>query len=128
MQSIRIAELLEASWQWSSDRGCLNRVLAVKIGSSKMTFREYFERLLLTLQRLIRTIILPARAIWSGSMFSERWNFMTEPNNRVLARTGARILTQAEMAQVSGGFSTSMIITDLVTNFGQDFSVDHIEN
>jgi hypothetical protein len=93
-----------------------------------MTFREYFERFLLTLQRLIRTIISPARAIWSGSMFSERWNFMTEPNNRVLARTGARILTQAEMAQVSGGFSTSMIITDLVTNFGQDFSVDHIEN
>jgi len=53
---------------------------------------------------------------------------MTEQNNRVLARTGARILTKAEMAQVSGGFSTSMIITDLVTNFGQDFSVDHIEN
>jgi|SwirhisoilCB2_FD_contig_31_22914237_length_488_multi_8_in_0_out_0_1 hypothetical protein len=61
-------------------------------------------------------------------MFSERWNFMTEPNNRVLARTGARILTQEEMAQVAGGFSTPIITTDLVTNFGTDFSVDQIAN
>lgn len=53
---------------------------------------------------------------------------MTEQNNRVLARTGARILTQAEIAQVSGGFSTSMIITDVLTNFGKDFSVDQLEN
>lgn len=53
---------------------------------------------------------------------------MTEPNNRVLARTGARILTQSELAEVGGAFSTSMIITDLVTNFGKDFTVDHIEN
>jgi hypothetical protein len=52
---------------------------------------------------------------------------MTE-QNRVLARTGARTLTQAEMAQVSCGFSTSVIITDVLTNFGKDFSVDHIEN
>ena len=53
---------------------------------------------------------------------------MTEQNNRVLARAGARTLTQAEMSEVSGGFSTSMIITDVITNFGKDFSVDHIEN
>jgi hypothetical protein len=53
---------------------------------------------------------------------------MTEQNKRVLARAGARTLTQAEMAEVSCGFSTSMIITDVLTNFGKDFSVDHIEN
>jgi hypothetical protein len=53
---------------------------------------------------------------------------MTEPNNRVLTRTGARILTEEEMAKIGGAFSTSIIITDVATNFGQDFSVDHIEN
>jgi hypothetical protein len=53
---------------------------------------------------------------------------MTEQKDRVLARTGARILTQAEMAEVGGAFSTSVIITDVLTNFGQDFTVDHIEN
>jgi hypothetical protein len=53
---------------------------------------------------------------------------MTEQNNRVLARTGARTLTQAEMAEVSCGFSTPTIITDVLTDFGKDFSVDHIEN
>ncbi|MBZ5489380.1 MAG: hypothetical protein LAO76_00430 [Acidobacteriia bacterium] len=53
---------------------------------------------------------------------------MTEQSNRVLARTGARILTQEEMAQVAGGFSTPIITTDLVTNFGTDFSVDQIAN
>lgn len=53
---------------------------------------------------------------------------MTEPNNRVLVRTGARNLTEAEVAEVGGAFSTSMIITDLLTNFGKDFSVDHLEN
>jgi hypothetical protein len=58
----------------------------------------------------------------------ERRNFMTEPNNRVLTRTGARILTEAEMAKITGAFSSSVIITDILTNFGKDFSVDHIEN
>ena len=53
---------------------------------------------------------------------------MTEPNNRVLTRTGARILTEAEMAKIGGAFSTGGIITDLITNFGKDFSVDHLEN
>jgi hypothetical protein len=53
---------------------------------------------------------------------------MTEQEERVLARTGARTLTQAEMAEVGGGFSTSVIITDVLTNFGQDFTVDHIES
>jgi len=51
---------------------------------------------------------------------------MTEQKERVLARTGARTLTQAEMAEVGGGFSTPIITTDLVTNFGTDFSVDQI--
>jgi hypothetical protein len=53
---------------------------------------------------------------------------MTEQKDRVFARMGARTLTQAELAEVSCGFSTAMIITDLLTNFGRDFSVDHLEN
>jgi hypothetical protein len=32
------------------------------------------------------------------------------------------------MAKIGGAFSSSVIITDVVTNFGRDFSVDHIEN
>jgi hypothetical protein len=51
---------------------------------------------------------------------------MTEQKDRVLARMGARTLTQAEMAEVGCGFSTSIIITDVLTDFGRDFSVDHI--
>jgi hypothetical protein len=51
---------------------------------------------------------------------------MTEPNNRVLARMGARTLTQAELAEVGAGFATPIIITDLITDFGKDFSVDHL--
>ncbi|HEY1938552.1 MAG TPA: hypothetical protein VGJ33_11510 [Candidatus Angelobacter sp.] len=53
---------------------------------------------------------------------------MSEPNNRVLTRRGARIVTEAEMAKIGGAFSSSVIITDVVTDFGRDFSVDHIEN
>lgn len=51
---------------------------------------------------------------------------MTEQKDRVLARMGARSLTQAEMAEVCCGFSTPTIITDLITDFGKDFSVDHL--
>lgn len=51
---------------------------------------------------------------------------MTE-RNRVLARTGARTLTQAEIAEVSGGFSTGIILTDVLTNFGKDFTIDRLE-
>lgn len=51
---------------------------------------------------------------------------MTEQRDRVLARVGARTLTQAELAEVGGGFSTPIITTDLVTNFGTDFSVDQL--
>ena len=53
---------------------------------------------------------------------------MTEQKDRVLARMGARSLTQTEIAEVGSGFSTPIIFTDLVTNFGQDFSVDQIAN
>lgn len=52
---------------------------------------------------------------------------MTEPNNRVLARTGARNLTAAELPKVGGGFATpGIIFTELVTNFGGDISPDQI--
>jgi hypothetical protein len=53
-------------------------------------------------------------------------NFMTELNNRVLSRKGARTLTPAEIGKVSG--ATGIIITDVVTNWGKDFAVDHLEN
>lgn len=52
---------------------------------------------------------------------------MTEPNNRVLGRMGARTLTEAEIGEV-GGSASGPIITDLVTNFGRDFTTDHLEN
>lgn len=51
---------------------------------------------------------------------------MTEPNSRVLGRTGARTLTDAEIGEV-GGSATGIIITDVLTNFGRDFTVDHLE-
>lgn len=52
---------------------------------------------------------------------------MTEQNNRVLARRGARGLTAAEVEKVGGGFATpGTIDTDLVTNWGRDFSPDQI--
>lgn len=52
---------------------------------------------------------------------------MTEPNNRVLGRMGARALTQAEIGVVAG-CKSGPIITTLVTNWGSDISSDHIEN
>jgi hypothetical protein len=51
---------------------------------------------------------------------------MTEPNNRIFGRRGARTLTVAEIGEV-GGTKTGPIITDVLTNFGRDFTVDHIE-
>ena len=93
-----------------------------------MTFREYLELPLLTLQRMFGAIISRAWVIGKRLNFFERRNFMTELNNRVLTRTGARILTEAEMARIGGAFSTSVIITDVLTNFGKDFSVDHLES
>lgn len=52
---------------------------------------------------------------------------MTEPNNRVLGRVGARALAECEIEKV-GGCESGPIITELVTNFGRDFSTDHLEN
>lgn len=43
---------------------------------------------------------------------------MTEQNNRVLARTGARILTQTEMGEVGCGYSTPILFTEQLTNLG----------
>jgi hypothetical protein len=44
---------------------------------------------------------------------------MTEQNNRVLARKGARSLTLAEIDQVSGNFGgvgTPILLTERITN------------
>ncbi|HEY2390323.1 MAG TPA: hypothetical protein VGK22_04050 [Candidatus Angelobacter sp.] len=49
---------------------------------------------------------------------------MTEKNNRVLARVGARNLTEAEVAQVSGSFSTPILFTEQMTNLGRDHFPD----
>lgn len=83
---------------------------------------------MLTWQRLVQSYNFASPDYLERLNVFRKADLMTEKNSRVLARTGARILTQSELAEVGGAFSTSMIITDLVTNFGQDFSVDHIEN
>ena len=44
---------------------------------------------------------------------------MAEQNNRVLVRRGARILTQAEMTEVRGGYSTPILFTEQLTNLGK---------
>jgi hypothetical protein len=49
---------------------------------------------------------------------------MTEQNNRVLARTGARTLTQAELANVVGGGTTPILFTETLTNLGRDHFPD----
>ena len=49
---------------------------------------------------------------------------MTEQNNRVLARAGARTLTQVELAEVVGGFSTPILFTETLTNLGKDHFPD----
>jgi hypothetical protein len=49
---------------------------------------------------------------------------MTEQNNRVLARAGARTLTQAELAEVTGGGTTPILFTETFTNLGKDFFPD----
>lgn len=51
---------------------------------------------------------------------------MTEQKSRVLARNGARSVTQDEMDQV-GAFGTRfIIITHQSTNMGKDSTVDEI--
>ena len=56
--------------------------------------------------------------------FFERWNFMTEQNNRVLARRGSRNLTDEEVAQVSGSYGTPVLFTEKMTNLGKDLVPD----
>jgi hypothetical protein len=51
---------------------------------------------------------------------------MTEQNDRVLARRGARTLTQAEIAEVSCGFSTPVLFTEQLTNLGRDRVFDEV--
>jgi hypothetical protein len=48
---------------------------------------------------------------------------MTESNNRVLGRMGARTLTESEIGEV-GGTASGPIITDVLTMFGRDFTHD----
>jgi hypothetical protein len=51
---------------------------------------------------------------------------MTEQNDRVLARRGARTLTQAEIAEVSCAFSTPVRFTEQLTNLGRDHVFDEV--
>jgi hypothetical protein len=103
-------------------------VLLPKIDRFQNDTSRILERLLLTLRQLVQSYNFASPGYLERLNVFRKVDLMTEQNSRVLARTGARILTQAEMAEVGGGFSTSVIITDLVTNFGKDFSVDHIES
>lgn len=50
--------------------------------------------------------------------------FMTEQNNRVLARKGARNLTPADIEAVGAGFSTPILFTETLTNGGKDHFFD----
>jgi hypothetical protein len=49
---------------------------------------------------------------------------MTEQNNRVLARMGTRNLTEAEVSQISGSYSTPILFTEQMTNLGRDHVPD----
>jgi hypothetical protein len=89
--------------------------------TAQLTFPQPF-------MAMLRSYNFTSLGHWSGQIFSKGGIFMTEQKDRVFARMGARTLTQAELAEVSCGFATAMIITDLLTNFGRDFSVDHLEN
>jgi hypothetical protein len=51
---------------------------------------------------------------------------MTEQNNRVFARIGARSLTDAEMAEVRSGFSSPVLFTQQLTNLGKDHFPDEV--
>jgi hypothetical protein len=49
---------------------------------------------------------------------------MTEQNNRVLARRGSRNLTEEELSQISGSYSTPILFTEQMTNLGRDHVPD----
>jgi hypothetical protein len=49
---------------------------------------------------------------------------MTELNNRVLARRGSRNLTEEELSQISGSYSTPILFTEQMTNLGRDHVPD----
>jgi hypothetical protein len=51
---------------------------------------------------------------------------MTEQNNRILARIGARTLTEAEIAEVKCGFATPILFTEQLTNLGRDRVPDEV--
>jgi hypothetical protein len=51
---------------------------------------------------------------------------MTEQNNRVLARAGARNLTEAEIAKVGCGYATPILFTEQLTNLGRDRVPDEV--
>ena len=116
---------MEAPWPMRR----LNSVLRAKtVACSKMGQRGNRSGCPLTLAAILRSYNFASPGHLEGLNLIEKADLMTEQKDRVLARVGARCLTQAEMAEVSCGFSTPIIITDLVTNFGKDFSVDQIAN
>ena len=72
----------------------------------------------------MRTIIFLAWVIRGRLNLFKWWYFMTEQNNRVLARVGSRNLTEEEVAQISGSFGTPILFTEQMTNLGRDLEPD----
>lgn len=90
--------------------------------------RQHSSVPILNIAVLFGVIISSLVRDYFGAVIFFNGGFMTEQNNRVLARRGARGLTAAEVAEVGGGFGTPGIIhTDLITNFGKDFQEDQIQ-
>src|SRR5215831_17384566 len=90
----------------------VNAVSLAKVDRFQNDISWIFRAALADIAAPFRSYNFACLGYWERLNFFERWNFMTEPDNRVLTRTGARILTEAEMAKIGGAFSTGGIITD----------------
>ena len=106
-------------------RKCLNSVLPhnivppfqIGITAIQLTFRQLFTAIL-------RSYNFASPGHLERLNLFRKADLMTEQNNRVLARMGARTLTQAELAEVVGGGTTPILFTETLTNLGRDHFPD----
>jgi hypothetical protein len=127
VESIRIAELRKRAFCGICAGKCFHSVLLPEVDRFQNDIPVNIRAALVGNAALVWSYNFAAWVIWER-LNLRKAELMTEPNNRVLTRRGARILTEEEMGQIGGAFSSSVIITDVLTNFGKDFSVDHLEN